>query len=112
MMVACDYCGKPFSRRQGWQTLCRDCYKLRQNYGGKDGWLFAMDLELECQRLRLELAAQKLDPSEQRLLAHLRGNPKAWLALVHPDRHGGSVVADEVTRLVLDVRKSRGGIKP
>ena len=114
MFKACEYCANWFETRHDWQCLCRDCYKLRQQYGGKDGWIMAMDLARECDRLRFELArrplvpppyAQGVEPAERALLDHIRANPKAWLMLVHPDKHDGSQTATEATRLILAARK-------
>lgn len=113
MFKVCEYCANWFESRHDWQTLCRDCYKLRQQYGGKDGWIMAMDLARECDRLRLELArrppvpppyAQRTEPAERALLDNIKANPRTWLMLVHPDRHNGSQSATEVTRLILGVR--------
>lgn len=116
MYSTCEFCTRRFQRRYDWQTLCSDCYQLRQQHGGKDAWIRAMDLQIECDRLRRELDrarrppcpppyVQKSDPAERALLDHVKSNPKAWLMLVHPDKHDGNATATEVTRLILGIRK-------
>ena len=114
MYKVCEYCANWFETRHDWQCLCRDCYKLRQQYGGKDGWIMAMELTRECDRLRFELArrpsappphTQQAEPAERALLDHIKSNSKSWLMLVHPDKHDGNATATDVTRLILGIRK-------
>lgn len=116
MTACCEYCGRSFRQRYDWQTLCPDCYRLRQAHGGKDGWIKALGLQREVDTLRLQLAmererrmptppcADRLSTAERALINHVRENPRSWLLLTHPDKHGGSQAATEITRLLLAVR--------
>ncbi len=116
MTAWCDYCGKPFRQRYDWQKLCPACYGLRQDNGGADAWEQVIELKKELSFMRMQLATSQRQAASQKaercLLDHIRANPKAWLMLVHPDRHNGSQAATDATRLVLEVRNSRreGGL--
>lgn len=109
MTAWCEYCGKPFRQRYDWQKLCPACYGLRQDNGGADAWIQVMDLKRELRFMQMQLASAQQQAASQQaercLLDHIRANPKAWLMLVHPDRHDGSQAATEATRLILAARK-------
>lgn len=66
-------------------------------------------MQMQLASAQQQAASQQ---AERGLLDHIRANPKAWLMLVHPDRHNGRQAATDATRLVLEVRNSRreGGL--
>jgi len=91
-MDTCRTCGKLFDG-EGWKTVCRRCYI---NAMGEE------DEVVEAERKEAEL---------QRFVA--RGRPaqmtserlRQLLQLCHPDKHGNSVLSQEVTRWLLSLRK-------
>ena len=105
MTARCEYCGKSFRQRYDWQKLCPACYGLRQDNGGADAWIQVIDLKRELRFMQMQLASAQQQATSQQAVDHIRANPKAWLMLVHPDRHDGRQTATEATRLILEVWK-------
>ena len=110
MTAWCEYCGKSFRQQFDWQKLCPACSGLRQDNGGADAWIQVIDLKRELRFMQMQLASAQqqaaIQQAERCLLDHIRANPKAWLMLVHPDRHNGSQTPTEATRLILAARKA------
>ncbi|MGH8592791.1 MAG: hypothetical protein ACREV3_02720 [Gammaproteobacteria bacterium] len=96
----CHACGCLFQPRAGWEWLCYPCWRLRRD----------LDLEHQNARLRQRLremereAMRRATYSEHDLSAELRDQLPRLIHLVHPDKHGNSAAANEMTAWLLSLR--------
>jgi len=92
--VLCADCGQQFHvmEAERWKRVCRFCY--RKEMRAKDE-LKALRAELELLR-RWRPRPESLDPARIRQL----------LQLCHPDKHGNSRLACEVTQWLLRQKRS------
>lgn len=97
-MGACTSCGA-YAGEEAWRKLCKRCYakKKKAEESGKTDyerlWRDAIS--------KLNQQQQATNISEDLL--------KRLIMLCHPDKHGGSVVAEDVTKQLLSIRRSRKG---
>lgn len=97
-MGACTSCGT-YAGEEAWRKLCKRCYakKKKAEESGK----------IDYERLwkdaigRLNQQQQATNINEDLL--------KRLIMLCHPDKHGGSAVAEDVTKQLLSIRKSKKG---
>jgi hypothetical protein len=82
MLSACHECGQHFPRKadESWKRLCLPCWRKSKGISAA----------------ATAPASPALDPTRIRQL----------LQLTHPDRHGGSSLANEVTAWLLDLRRA------
>ncbi|MGH8579542.1 MAG: hypothetical protein ACREVK_05250 [Gammaproteobacteria bacterium] len=96
----CHACGRLFQARAGWEWLCYPCWRLRRD----------RDLEHENAQLRQRLtemereAMRRATYSQHDLSAELRERLPRLIQLVHPDKHGNSAGANEMTAWLLSLR--------
>lgn len=110
MWINCPICGTPFDQDQPWKKLCVDCWKAKKGLDGSSGWeswerrrirdleAEVWHLETELSRTREELFSTPEVPTEFIL------NLKKIISLCHPDKHAGSEVATEITKMLLNLR--------
>lgn len=129
-MRDCDTCNKPFMDDEGWKRQCVVCWKNDKEWkltvGDKafqamqDAYC-ATSFSLQQARSQVEERDKQLEGAKHRIRA-LRlqiksGQPRksssvltqshirALLKLCHPDKHGNSKIATEVTKWLLAQRK-------
>lgn len=121
--MVCRDCGRVFPALGEWQTRCRTCYATfkagkaptpEQDTEAMHRALLAA--ETENATLRRQLADIAADRDRWRMKAMTKPTrrpakspipPTHWrrmVQLAHPDRHGGSDAATEVTRWLLENR--------
>jgi hypothetical protein len=109
--AVCDSCGSPFPKRSHYERRCLVCYKADRDYNvlaGDKAFLWAQvridDLRTQLQNARSELEANTRGNSEQPQDG-LKGDLlRQLISLCHPDHHGGSKKATDVTKKLLAIR--------
>ena len=110
----CRECNTPFPAPKGFESMCPVCFKLDRNYDlyvGDKALLHLQDqyhvqahrlgeLTVRYNRLR---AKQVSPPSPQASLDPKR--VEQLIRLCHPDKHGDSQTATEMTQWLLSQRK-------
>src|SRR4051812_5291292 len=94
-MRQCPSCLAFYAPLGTWQTICRRCYgesRKRENER----------LRIDNDRLRSELADAKVSPFEPEFVRQL-------IQLTHPDKHGGSDLAQAVTKRLLEMKRRIDG---
>ncbi len=98
-MPDCTNCGA-FAGEEKWRKLCGRCFRLQK--------------QKEYESLEEELAAARADYAElrQAVKKGIGLGPtippdrlKALIQLCHPDKHGGSKAASDMTQWLLSLRK-------
>lgn len=95
----CTVCGA-YSGEESWRKLCKRCYskkKRAEELSGKNDY----------ERLWKEALARLNQQSQETIIND--DLLKRLIMLCHPDKHGGSLVAEDVTKQLLSIRKSRKG---
>lgn len=104
-MKQCSHCGDWFAPRFSNAKLCYPCWRKREQalaeYDDLQSELRL--LRLENHDLRQQLTATVAQPQPEGIPPDLI--PKL-IRLCHPDRHGGSAIANELTRWLLDQRRA------
>lgn len=131
VVAHCATCAAPFSRGadEPWKRRCLSCWKatrgrgeaieLQREIAGLRGELAAANALVsmlqrrhagEVRMLRLELAAARLGGagSNAGVADELRENLPRLVRLCHPDRHEGSVAANQATAWLLGLRRRLG----
>jgi len=107
-MAQCQDCGRPFGREHHYQRSCPICFKESREYKILAGDKGLARLQVECGALQKELETYKA------LVQKLRRKPQEigvkdrlrdLIALCHPDKHGNSRRATEVTQWLLQQRR-------
>ena len=103
--TTCKQCGDTFWREDNetWKRLCLGCWLERKRQ--EDGR--EAELQQEIEQLRASLAsarraAASAGPSLDRRFL------KRIVSLTHPDKHGGSEAATEVTQQLLAIMNRQG----
>lgn len=109
-MADCKDCGLPFAQEFDWQRQCPICFKEAKGYA-----MTASDASLA----RLQTHTRELQQELQKLrAAGSKPNPapaagpiptdmfRRLLMLCHPDKHQNSELANEVTKWLLNQRKT------
>lgn len=97
--VSCSDCGAIFDRepQETWKRLCLECWRYKKEASGGIRYQSGR-VDLEAQLLRAQLDAAQKEVAE---LKRGRVLPldmlKRLRILVHPDKHGGSAVAHEMS---------------
>ena len=98
----CKQCGAAFQRDDGqeWKLLCLDCWRARK----RQERAREAELQQEVEQLRRSLAnaqrkAALVKPQLDRRFI------KRIVSLTHPDKHGGSETATEVTQQLLAIMR-------
>lgn len=101
-MPACTSCGT-YAGEESWRKLCKRCYAKKKKAEESAGKSYNKDYE-RLWREALERLRQQSQESiiNDDLLRRL-------IMLCHPDKHGGSVVAEDVTKQLLSIRRSIKG---
>ncbi len=101
----CIECGHPFPQRGGYEQRCPLCYKVEKGYKvlwGDQAFLWA---QTEILELRMKLEEAKASAPVQKAETGLKGNLlRRVISLCHPDKHGNSERATEVTQELLTLR--------
>ena len=95
--VLCSDCGQTFHvvEAERWKRVCRFCYRGEKRAAAE---VAAMRAELELLR-----RAQRRRPAEAALD---QARVRQLLQLCHPDKHGNSKLACEVTQWLLRQKRS------
>lgn len=95
-MGFCATCGSYFED-EGWKTQCRKCFTRKQLFDDieSETKIDAMRQEIEILRAQLRKRPKEMDAERLRQL----------LQLCHPDKHGNSVLAQQITSWLLTLRK-------
>ena len=101
-MGACTVCGA-YAGEEAWRKLCKRCYAKKKKAEESAGKPHKTDYEMLWRDAigRLNQQQQATSINEDLL--------KRLIMLCHPDKHGGSVVAEDVTKQLLSIRKSKKG---
>ena len=119
MKAYCEHCGKEFYREedQHWKKLCLNCFIQKKNNTDnstkispfKESILIRENerlkqelLSITCELFTLKTVMQQKNYYE----SFLKTNIKNLLLLCHPDKHGNINISTEITRQLLDIRKS------
>ncbi|TVQ99285.1 MAG: hypothetical protein EA399_07790 [Desulfovibrionales bacterium] len=111
MYRTCIDCGRTFQaeKTESWKKRCLPCWRRWKAEQGEqedhDGMLYAqvLDLRDECIRLRAIIADMRPWADIGRTLAD---RARDVLFLVHPDKHGGHPVANDIaTWINTEVRR-------
>jgi len=110
MWRICPECGNEFFQDEPWKKICIECWKDKKRRAGphpRETWeqrrIHELESKVQCLEIQLELARQRM----------LRGpevphefvmNLKKIISLCHPDRHGGSRTANEITSFLNNIR--------
>ena len=98
--ASCRECGDTFWRDEGeeWKRLCFSCWKERKRQEASR----ESELQQEIEILRSNLATARREAGAARPLLD-RKFLKRIIALTHPDRHGNSEAATEITQQLLAI---------
>lgn len=109
-IVRCHACRLPFVAAESWERQCFPCWKKQKDYK-----LTKADVALQRTSAALgpilaeleELKAKKKNTALSSTVIKEDGAPpiKQLLLLCHPDKHGNSKAATEVTQWLLSVRR-------
>ena len=110
----CTECGSPYPQRHSYERLCPFCYKNTRDYNilwGDQAFLWSQEqikqLRSQLQEAQQALRAKKSAPAGPED-SGLRGDLlRQVISLCHPDHHGGSPKATEVTKQLLALRAAR-----
>ena len=103
-VLPCDRCGRPFPSEGPWRRTCILCFKLDNGWQMLAGDLAFAGLQLELQR------RAKAGPTPAKATPTIDTSRlddtaiKRLLMLCHPDKHGNSELANDVTRWLLELR--------
>ena len=99
----CTDCGATFLREpdEHWKVRCLECWRARKAKAGESAGDEHLRWYRKGYRAGLEAAEAKRAPEPSLDKARLR----ELLQLAHPDKHGGSALAQRVTAWLLDLRK-------
>jgi hypothetical protein len=106
----CLDCGCDFwvEADEKWKVRCYECWKEWKNGDGSNsvGKLKERVMKLEAQRnalleRNLQLQSNGAGNVRDELIERMRG----LLLLVHPDKHGNSRTANEITLWLLDIKE-------
>lgn len=120
-MRPCDTCRKPFVDDEGWKRKCLICWKTEAKYeltksdksfAALQDWAVMRESELqalkaELEKTKVEYNTYRASSSSRRLKATLP--PERIMQLIrlsHPDKHGNSDLANEVTKWLLALREA------
>lgn len=101
----CKNCGRSFWQDEDWKLLCLDCWKARKRQEqSREAELQSevAQLRTSLAQLRLNLATARCEAAKARPLLD-RKFLRRVVSLTHPDKHGGSEAATEVTQLLLAI---------
>ena len=107
--ATCKQCGGTFWRDEGeeWKRLCLDCWlEKKRKEDGREA-----ELQQEIEILRSNLATARREADAARPLLD-RKFIKRIVALTHPDKHGNSKVATEVTQQLLAIMQQQDNRRP
>lgn len=107
--TSCKDCGDTFWRDEGeeWKRLCLDCWKEKKRQ--EDGR--EAELQQEIEQLRVSLASARREAASARPFLDRRVI-KRIISLTHPDKHGGSETATEVTQQLLAIMQQQDNRRP
>jgi len=118
MYRTCTDCGKGFHADESWKVRCIDCWrrwKNRKEQGkNQDTDTFFQLLKAKMRIQELESQIQRLDSekldgmffgNDNSLENELVERMRSLLSLVHPDKHGGSKAATDITVWLLDIKE-------
>lgn len=109
--VTCPQCGSVYHKDAAWKRICLDCWKrnkqadttvkidadkLRQLQEDRDYWY---DRCTELQR------QQNATPKDSNVVQQIKARVKDLIFLAHPDKHGNSQKSNELTALLIQLRK-------
>ena len=105
----CKQCGDTFWREdnEAWKRLCLGCWLERKRQ--EDGREAELQQEIEQLRARLANARREV-ASAQPVLD--RKFIKRIVSLTHPDKHGNSKVATEITQQLLAIMQRQDNLNP
>lgn len=109
--ATCQECGNTFPQRKDYEVLCPICFKLDKDYK-----LLWGDQALFWMQERMQALQAELKQTEKALAQATvvkgpapfgEGTLKKLILLCHPDRHDNSPLSNEVTQLLLSMRKKK-----
>lgn len=112
----CRDCGRPFPKDQDWAKKCFLCWKESKDYDLTKGDKCFLWAQVELQRIVEEVSV--MQRNYRRLLTEAKSSPRdpdpagaidskllrEVIGLCHPDKHGDSAKATEVTQQLLALR--------
>ena len=105
---ACTRCGLLYPQRKSYEKQCPVCFKLDKGYTllwGDLALLWAQE-KIVALQAELLLKEKKLQAPPKQEVLPLGAIPvMSLLRLCHPDKHGGSEEATEITKKLLALRK-------
>ena len=107
--ATCKQCGDTFWRDEGeeWKRLCLDCWlEKKRKEDGREA-----ELQQEIEQLRVSLANARREAASARPLLDRRFI-KRIISLTHPDKHGGSETATEITQQLLAIMQRQDNLNP
>ena len=107
--ATCKQCGDTFWRDEGeeWKRLCLDCWlEKKRKEDGREA-----ELQQEIEQLRVSLANARREVASARPLLDRRFI-KCIISLTHPDKHGGSETATEITQQLLAIMQRQDNLNP
>lgn len=109
-LTTCPVCGGKYIKAARYQRSCGPCYKQANGYDFYRADVDVMALQREVKTLEIALQREQLRRATSSSGSSLtRGDIMKMIALCHPDKHGNSEIATEVTRKLLDLRNKSNG---
>jgi hypothetical protein len=104
-MASCTECGNYFHAEYQWAKLCKPCYVASKKNELQE-WMNRAFMAEAALRRQWQSTAQApaSAPASAAMDPHFI---RQLLQLCHPDKHAGSVLANEVTQSLLKMRKTQ-----
>lgn len=113
----CECCMVPFVAAKGFERLCPVCFKLDRGYDlyGGDKALLRLQERYRKQATEMAQLTARYTRIRQKAKALMQAaasplttkKVEKLIRLCHPDKHGGSALATEVTQWLLDQRRKK-----
>lgn len=113
-LYTCDECQKPFFRDEEWKTTCLVCFKCTSGYSlyGADKQIILFQDALHDLTDKIKKYAYDADLWKRRAISakekkapFTQQQIKDLIRLCHPDKHGGTKKATEMTQWLLSLKE-------
>jgi hypothetical protein len=114
MWKNCIDCGAAFYGEESWKVRCVPCWRKMKNrkdsttaVGNVSQELANANRKINKLEFKIELLIDELIEAEQtsNIETELADRMRALISLVHPDKHGNSQTATDVTVWLLDIKE-------
>ena len=112
-MGTCNECQKPFFKDEDWKTTCLVCFKCSKGYEihGADKQIILLQDALDDLSAKIKAYAydaevwqRRAKRSKEKKAPWTKDQIKTLITLCHPDKHGDSKKATEMTQWLISLR--------